>query len=59
MVYDFLAMMSLHDIERRKAETLRAIAAARNPAELEQIRIATLGRKGWLKLALRNIGAAA
>lgn len=45
----------LDAIEQAKRETLSAIAAAASPAELEQIRIATLGRNGWLKRAWREL----
>jgi phenylalanyl-tRNA synthetase alpha chain len=50
-------MSLLNDIEVLLAGTSTAIAAAKSSAELEQVRVAVLGKKGSLTGLLRGMGA--
>ena len=44
--------------DRLHAEGMAQIAAAATPAELEEVRVALLGRKGRLTVLLRGLGDA-
>jgi phenylalanyl-tRNA synthetase alpha chain len=44
------------DLTDQKTSTLAAIAAADTPGALEQERVAALGKKGWVSLALKTLG---
>jgi len=45
------------DLTSRKDEALRQIDAATALAELDAARVAALGKKGWVSLALKSLGA--
>src|SRR6478735_8263138 len=47
------------DDEQRVSETLAAIEAAGNLDAVEAIRIAALGKQGWISLALKSLGGMA
>src|SRR6187549_434388 len=44
------------DLDARREETLGAISGARDPAALEEVRVRTLGKSGWLTEKLKELG---
>ena len=46
----------MSDLEAQKAAALAAIAAAGDLAALDEARLATLGKKGWVSAALKTLG---
>ncbi|QIQ88289.1 phenylalanine--tRNA ligase subunit alpha [Erythrobacter sp.] len=44
------------DLTSRKDEALAAIAAASDLAQLDEARVAALGKKGWVSLELKSLG---
>ena len=44
------------DLDSRREETLGAISGARDPATLDEIRVRTLGKTGWLTEKLKELG---
>ncbi|MEQ8771220.1 MAG: phenylalanine--tRNA ligase subunit alpha, partial [Erythrobacter sp.] len=44
------------DLDTRKDEALSAIAAASDLAQLDEQRVAALGKKGWVSLELKSLG---
>ena len=51
------ATATMHDLDRLRAETLAAVAAATDLAALAAVRVAALGRNGSITGALRSLGA--
>lgn len=49
----------MNDLDQIRADSLAAIAAADNPAALEQVRVAALGRKGYISELMKSLGAVA
>jgi phenylalanyl-tRNA synthetase alpha chain len=47
----------MSDLHTQKAAALAAIAAASDLAALDEVRLATLGKKGWVSAALKTLGA--
>lgn len=46
----------MNDLNSRKDEALAAIAAASDLAQLDEQRVAALGKKGWVSLELKSLG---
>jgi phenylalanyl-tRNA synthetase alpha chain len=46
----------MSDLDTQKAAALAAIAAAGDLAALDEVRLATLGKKGWVSAALKTLG---
>ncbi len=44
------------DLTEQKLATLNAIEAAQTPDALEELRVAALGKKGWVSAALKTLG---
>src|SRR4029079_12536432 len=44
------------DLDARREETLGAISNAADPAALEEVRVGTLGKSGWLTEKLKELG---
>src|SRR5690348_10253542 len=44
------------DLDARREETLGAISAARDAGALEEMRVRTLGKSGWLTEQLKTLG---
>src|SRR5215472_13349797 len=53
----FLSDFTMTDIVQMSEEVIGEIAAAFSPAALEGIRVRTLGRRGTLTLAMRELGS--
>ena len=44
------------DLDKRREETLGAISNATDMAALEEVRVRTLGKSGWLTEKLKELG---
>jgi len=44
------------DLDTRREETLGAISSASDPGTLEEVRVRTLGKSGWLTEKLKELG---
>jgi phenylalanyl-tRNA synthetase alpha chain len=46
----------MEQLEQQQAETLGAIADAATPEAVEAIRVAALGKQGWVSALLKTLG---
>jgi phenylalanyl-tRNA synthetase alpha chain len=51
-----LAAPAMEQLEQQQAETLGAIADAATPEAVEAIRVAALGKQGWVSALLKTLG---
>ena len=47
----------MNELQSRKDEAIAAIAAADTPEAVETLRVAALGKQGWISLALKTLGS--
>ena len=47
----------MNELQTRKDEALSAIAAADTPEAVETLRVAALGKQGWISQLLKTLGA--